>query len=211
MHSIILALALAASDAGAVEPRKADPWSALAARLESDDVVVREAAAEALARGPERAVWKAVKPKLQSDSPEVRRAAVQVLRDVRPSGSAGKMTEMALRDGDAKVRREAVHALSVIDPERAIDTLELVALYDGDVIVRRAAVLDLGRIGTLDATSTLIDLLEVFADMPAAETREYFLEFTASALCSSTGQSLGTNLEGWRSWLERARTEQTDG
>ncbi|MFG0318851.1 MAG: HEAT repeat domain-containing protein [Planctomycetota bacterium JB042] len=209
-HFTALALAFAsvppAEEEGGAE-REPPALDVLAARLESSDPAVRDDAAERLARHDDaRDVWKAVEEMLRSDSADTRRATIRVVRKLRIEEADAAVARLLRKDPDAKVRRDASHALAEVAPRKAVSRLRSAALYDDEVIVRRAAIQDLGRLGSLDAARTLCDLLEeAIVDEDA-----YFSTLAQRSLTLATGQTFGTNLEGWRHWIESRETVPTD-
>src|SRR5690606_5153614 len=152
---------------------------------------------DTLARVASPEIWKDLRPKLTSDSSDTRRAAIRLVRQLRIERADQVLTQLLRGDSDPKVRRDAAHALAEIAPEKAVDRLRTAAFLDREPGVRRAAVQDLGRIGSIAAANALCDVLEDAITQDDA----YFTSLAERALTLATGQTHGTNLEGWRHWL----------
>jgi HEAT repeat protein len=125
--------------------------------LRSDDALLRQGAAESLAKqGRADAVPHLVKA-LNDEQPLVRRAAAYALGHLG-NKNAGQALVESLHDRAVLVRRSAAYALGALRAEAGLAALQI-ALTDRDPLVRRNAAWALGRIGRAEAIPALTPLL----------------------------------------------------
>jgi HEAT repeat protein len=141
----------AAADALAyVRKAKAEP---LLQALTSEEVLVRQSAAEALGRLRYRSAISRLVTLLTDDSPWVRRAATRALAHIADANTVDPLT-LRLGDDSPWVRRSAAYALGAMRSRQATSAL-IAALEDPDHQVRRNAIWALSRIKDSAALPTL--------------------------------------------------------
>jgi len=165
--------------------RKPD-FKPLLKALTSPHALVRQSAAEVLARRRFRGVLPFLLERLSDESPWVRRAAVSALGYLRDRRAVEPLIER-LADESVLVRRSAAYALGALRARQAGHAL-MAALLDPDAVVRRNASWALGRI----AARAALPKLEMLLNDPAldGEVAEY------------AGQAISAiHKRSWRRWL----------
>jgi HEAT repeat protein len=102
----------------------------------------------------------------------------------------------ALSSGRSAVREAAAQTLAVLDEARlTIRLRQLADDRDSPLAVRQLALRTLGRRGSKEAASILIDHLQ--------DDNELLRRAAAESLKDLSGQNFGTNAARWRSWWQR--------
>jgi HEAT repeat protein len=171
--------------------------------LEAEDAAVREGALEQLVRGDAKSVVPIARAALVSDREATRVLGVKILRRLTAKGVHRDLERVVDRDRSDTVRREACHALIDCAPKDAPAILLVVAREDTSTAVRRAAINDLGRLASLEAAESLV---QVLADV-LAEGDEYLVKQTTLALTLATDKLHGENVEGWRHHVAKMRAD----
>ncbi|MDP3275815.1 MAG: aldo/keto reductase [Deltaproteobacteria bacterium] len=155
-------------------PRDASHAAALRAVLLFDSaVVVRVAAAEALAVTTQRDIAHAVIDAFVDPSPLVREAAVKAAARQSLELARDRLVELARQDEAWRVRRAAVFALAAVSGFANIDALRD-ALEDPFWRVRHAAVLSLEILG-FASEDVRARVSAAATETPAAERAKWFL------------------------------------
>lgn len=154
--------------------------------LSSQYALVRQSAAEVLARRRFRGVLPHLLERLSDESPWVRRAAVSALGFLRDRRAVEPLIQR-LADESALVRRSAAYALGALRAREAVGVL-MAALLDPDPVVRRNASWALGR----TAARVALPKLKLLLNDPALDGE--VAEYAAQAI-----QVIEKQL--WRRWL----------
>ena len=154
--------------------------------LTSQHALVRQSAAEVLARRRFRGVLPHLLERLSDGSPWVRRAAVSALGYLRDRRAVEPLIER-LADESVLVRRSAAYALGALRAREAGGAL-MAALLDPDAVVRRNASWALGRI----AVRAALPKLKLLLSDPALDGE--VAEYAAQAIDV-------IHKRRWRRWL----------
>jgi hypothetical protein len=115
-----------------------------------------------------------------------------------------------LRDQKFTQRAEIILRLEVLKDDRAVRDLAAVMKTDKESVMRSLAIRALGRTGTRNACSNLVEGLAVnYQNLVAwkiereRDFNQEFLGEIAQQLKTVTGQDFGTNAVEWSKWLEK--------
>ncbi|MCB0193283.1 MAG: HEAT repeat domain-containing protein [Anaerolineae bacterium] len=125
--------------------------------LNSDNALLRQSAAEALANLKALEAVPTLIAALQDTNPWVRRAAAYALGHIGDSQAIQALIN-SLQDNHVIVRRSAAYALGALRAQSALPQLK-VSLTNHDPITRRNATWAIGRLGTPEATAELQKIL----------------------------------------------------
>jgi HEAT repeat protein len=154
---------------------------------------------------------------VQSLSPEDRgeqKAAFRILAQMRSKDPVETILKMLDKETDEQERIELIRALGQYADYRSIDRLFTLAVSSDYTLFRGNAIGTLSQMGDQKALLTLVSILQTnppppinFDKLAILENRplDYSRKHAAHALCETTHQDFGYDVEKWRRWITESR------